>query len=129
MVQFVKSGLNDLSVSRTAFNWGVKVKSNPNHVVYVWIDALSNYITALGYGSKNDSLYQKYWVNGDEVIHVVGKDILRFHAIYWPIMLMALNVPIKFRLFAHGWYLMKDSKISKSKGNVIYPEQLLKNMA
>jgi methionyl-tRNA synthetase len=124
VVQFIKSGLNDLSVSRTAFNWGVKVKSNPSHVVYVWIDALSNYITALGYGSKDDSLYQKYWVNGDEVIHVVGKDILRFHAIYWPIMLMALNVPIKFRLFAHGWYLMKDSKISKSKGNVIYPEQL-----
>lgn len=124
VVQFIKSGLNDLSVSRTAFNWGVKVKSNPRHVVYVWIDALSNYITALGYGSKDDSLYQKYWVEGDEVIHVVGKDILRFHAIYWPIMLMALNIPIKFRLFAHGWYLMKDSKISKSKGNVIYPEQL-----
>ncbi len=124
VVQFIKSGLNDLSVSRTAFSWGVKVKSNPAHVVYVWIDALSNYITALGYGSKNDALYQKYWVNGDEVIHVVGKDILRFHAIYWPIMLMALNIPIKFRLFAHGWYLMKDSKISKSKGNVIYPEQL-----
>ena len=124
VVQFIKSGLNDLSVSRTAFSWGVKVKSNPKHVVYVWIDALSNYITALGYGSKDDSLYQKYWVNGDEVIHVVGKDILRFHAIYWPIMLMALDIPIKFRLFAHGWYLMKDSKISKSKGNVIYPEQL-----
>ena len=124
VVQFIKSGLNDLSVSRTAFNWGVKVKSNPKHVVYVWIDALSNYITALGYGSKNDELYQKYWINGDEVIHVVGKDILRFHAIYWPIMLMALNIPIKFRLFAHGWYLMKDSKISKSKGNVIYPDQL-----
>lgn len=124
VVQFIKSGLNDLSVSRTAFNWGVKVKSNPKHVVYVWIDALSNYITALGYGSKNDELYQKYWVNGDEVIHVVGKDILRFHAIYWPIMLMALDIPIKFRLFAHGWYLMKDSKISKSKGNVIYPDQL-----
>ena len=124
VVQFIKSGLNDLSVSRTAFNWGVKVKSNPKHVVYVWIDALSNYITALGYGSKDDSLYQKYWVEGDEVIHVVGKDILRFHAIYWPIMLMALDIPVKFRLFAHGWYLMKDSKISKSKGNVIYPEQL-----
>lgn len=124
VVQFIKSGLTDLSVSRTAFNWGVKVKSNPKHVVYVWIDALSNYITALGYGSKDDGLYQKYWVEGDEVIHVVGKDILRFHAIYWPIMLMALGVPIKFRLFAHGWYLMKDSKISKSKGNVIYPEQL-----
>lgn len=125
VVQFVKSGLNDLSVSRTAFNWGIKVKSNPAHVVYVWIDALSNYITALGYGSKNDSLFQKYWLNGDEVIHVVGKDILRFHAIYWPIMLMALDIPIKFRLFAHGWYLMKDSKISKSKGNVIYPDQLV----
>ncbi|MDT8336635.1 MAG: methionine--tRNA ligase [Candidatus Izemoplasmatales bacterium] len=125
VVQFIKSGLNDLSVSRTAFNWGVKVRSNPSHVVYVWIDALSNYITALGYGSKNDSLFQKYWLNGDEVIHVVGKDILRFHAIYWPIMLMALDIPIKFRLFAHGWYLMKDSKISKSKGNVIYPDQLV----
>ncbi|MFA7075048.1 MAG: methionine--tRNA ligase [Candidatus Izemoplasmatales bacterium] len=124
VVQFIKSGLNDLSVSRTAFNWGVKVKSNLKHVVYVWIDALSNYITALGYDSKDDSLYQKYWMNGDEIIHVVGKDILRFHAIYWPIMLMALDIPIKFRLFAHGWYLMKDSKISKSKGNVIYPEQL-----
>jgi methionyl-tRNA synthetase len=125
VVQFIKSGLNDLSVSRTAFNWGVKVKSNPKHVIYVWVDALSNYITALGYDSEDDKLYQKYWVNGDEVIHVVGKDILRFHAIYWPIMLMALDIPIKFRLFAHGWYLMKDSKISKSKGNVIYPEQLV----
>ncbi|MDD3128860.1 MAG: methionine--tRNA ligase, partial [Candidatus Izemoplasmatales bacterium] len=124
VVQFIKQGLNDLSVSRTAFSWGVKVKSNPKHVIYVWIDALSNYITALGYGSNDDSLYQKYWINGNEVIHVVGKDILRFHAIYWPIMLMALDIPIKFRLFAHGWYLMKDSKISKSKGNVIYPEQL-----
>nr|WP_312031156.1 methionine--tRNA ligase [Hujiaoplasma nucleasis] len=125
VVQFIKSGLNDLSVSRTAFDWGVKVKSNPKHVVYVWIDALSNYITALGYGSKNDDLFKKYWLDGDEVVHVVGKDILRFHAIYWPIMLMALDIPIKFRLFAHGWYLMKDGKMSKSKGNVIYPEQLV----
>lgn len=125
VVQFIKSGLNDLSVSRTAFDWGVKVKSNPEHIVYVWIDALSNYITALGYGSDNQSLFDKYWMNGDEVVHVVGKDILRFHAIYWPIMLMALDIPIKFRLFAHGWYLMKDGKMSKSKGNVIYPEQLV----
>lgn len=125
VVSFIKSGLQDLSVSRTAFNWGVKVKSNPKHVVYVWIDALSNYITALGYGSKDDSLYQKYWVNGDEVIHVVGKDILRFHAIYWPIMLMALDIPVNYRLFVHGWYLMKDGKMSKSKGNVIYPEPLV----
>lgn len=125
VVQFIKSGLNDLSVSRTAFDWGVKVKSNPKHVVYVWIDALSNYITSLGYNSKDDSLFQKYWVNGDEVVHIIGKDILRFHAIYWPIILMALDLPIKFRLFAHGWYLMKSGKISKSKGNVIYPEQLV----
>ncbi|MBN2540893.1 MAG: methionine--tRNA ligase [Bacilli bacterium] len=125
VVSFIKSGLLDLSVSRTAFSWGVKVRSNPKHVVYVWIDALSNYITALGYGSKDDSLYQKYWVNGNEVVHVVGKDILRFHAIYWPIMLLALNIPITFRLYVHGWYLMKDGKMSKSKGNVIYPEQLV----
>ncbi|MGD9909753.1 MAG: methionine--tRNA ligase [Candidatus Izemoplasmatales bacterium] len=127
VVQFVKTGLQDLSVSRTAFDWGIKVKSNPKHVIYVWVDALSNYITALGYDSKDESLYQKYWVNGDEVVHVVGKDILRFHAVYWPIMLMALNVPIKFKLFAHGWYMMKDGKMSKSKGNVIYPEQLTDN--
>ena len=125
VVSFIKSGLQDLSVSRTAFSWGIKVKSNPKHVIYVWIDALSNYITALGYGSKKDTLYQKYWIKGDEVIHVVGKDILRFHAIYWPIMLMALDIPIKFRLFAHGWYLMKDGKMAKSKGNVIYPENLV----
>lgn len=125
VVQFIKSGLNDLSVSRTAFSWGIPVKRNPKHVIYVWIDALSNYLTAMGYGSQDESLYQKYWVNGDEVVHVVGKDILRFHAVYWPIMLMALHVPIRFKLFAHGWYLMKDGKMSKSKGNVIYPEQLV----
>lgn len=125
VVAFIKSGLNDLSVSRTAFSWGIPVLSNPKHVIYVWIDALSNYITALGYGTEQDQLYQKYWINGDEVLHVVGKDILRFHAIYWPIMLMALDIPIKFRLFAHGWYMMKDGKMSKSKGNVIYPEPLV----
>ncbi|MCK4551420.1 MAG: methionine--tRNA ligase [Tenericutes bacterium] len=125
VISFIKSGLLDLSVSRTAFSWGIKVKSNPKHIVYVWIDAVCNYITSLGYGSKDNNLYQKYWINGDEVIHVVGKDILRFHAIYWPILLMALDIPIKFRLFAHGWYLMKDGKMSKSKGNVIYPEHLV----
>ena len=127
VVQFVKSGLNDLSVSRTAFDWGVKVKSDPRHVIYVWIDALSNYISALGYNSKDDSMYQKYWIEGDEVIHVIGKDILRFHAVYWPCILMAINEPIAFRLFVHGWYLMKDGKMSKSRGNVIYPEQLVEN--
>ncbi len=124
VVAFIKQGLHDLSVSRTSFDWGVKVVSNPAHVVYVWIDALSNYISALGYNTDDDSLYQKYW-NGDEVIHVVGKDILRFHAIYWPIMLMALDVPLNFKLFAHGWYLMKDGKMSKSKGKVVYPGSLI----
>lgn len=124
VVAFIKQGLHDLSVSRTSFDWGVKVVSNPAHVVYVWIDALSNYISALGYNTDDDSLFQKYW-NGDEVIHVVGKDILRFHAIYWPIMLMALDVPLNFKLYAHGWYLMKDGKMSKSKGKVVYPGSLI----
>ena len=124
VVSFIKQGLQDLSVSRTSFEWGVKVKNDPKHVVYVWIDALSNYISALGYKSEDSSLFEKYW-NGDEVVHVVGKDILRFHAIYWPIMLMALNVPITFTLYAHGWYLMKDGKMSKSKGKVVYPDQIV----
>ena len=125
VVSFIESGLEDLAVSRTTFKWGIPVLSNPKHVVYVWIDALSNYLTALGYGSKNDGAYQKYWVNGDEVVHVVGKDILRFHAIYWPIMLMALNVPVKFKLYAHGWILQKEGKMSKSKGNYVYSHDLI----
>lgn len=124
VVSFIKGGLQDLSVSRTSFKWGVPVKSNPEHVVYVWIDALSNYITALGYGSDKKELFDKFW-QGDEVVHVVGKDILRFHAIYWPIMLKALNVPVNFKLYAHGWYMMKDGKMSKSKGKVVYPEPLV----
>ena len=101
VVSFIKQGLEDLCVSRTSFKWGIPVLSNPKHVIYVWIDALSNYITALGYGSENDELYKKFWLNGDEVVHVVGKDILRFHAIYWPIMLMALDIPIKYKLYVH----------------------------
>jgi len=124
VIAFIKQGLNDLSVSRTTFDWGIKVISNPKHVVYVWIDALSNYISALGYNTNDDALYQKYW-NGDEVVHVVGKDILRFHAIYWPIMLMALGVPVNFKLHAHGFYMMKEGKMSKSKGGVIYPDTLI----
>lgn len=120
VLSFIEQGLHDLSVSRTTFDWGINVISDPKHVVYVWLDALSNYISALGYGS-DDALYQKYWL-GDEVLHVVGKDILRFHAIYWPIMLMALDIPITFKLYAHGWYMMKDGKMSKSKGGAIYPE-------
>lgn len=125
VVSFIEQGLNDLSVSRTTFDWGIKVVSNPEHVVYVWLDALSNYISALGYNTDDDQKFQTYW-HGDEVLHVVGKDILRFHAIYWPIMLMALDVPVTFKLHAHGWYMMREGKMSKSKGSVIYPDLVLK---
>ena len=124
VISFIKQGLNDLSVSRTSFEWGVKVPSNNKHVIYVWVDALSNYISALGYDTDNDELFNKYWQK-DGVLHVVGKDILRFHAIYWPIMLMALNIDINFKLYAHGWYLTKQGKMSKSIGQVVYPTPLI----
>ena len=119
---FIKPGLEDLSVSRTTFDWGVKVPGDPKHVIYVWVDALSNYITALGYGSDNDELFNKYWPAD---VHVVGKDIVRFHTIYWPIFLMALDLPLPKKIFAHGFIMMKDGKMSKSKGNVVYPEMLI----
>ncbi|UTR12431.1 methionine--tRNA ligase [Evansella sp. LMS18] len=119
---FIKPGLEDLAVSRTSFDWGVKVKSDPKHVVYVWIDALSNYITALGYGSEDDSKYRKFWPAD---VHLVGKEIVRFHTIYWPIMLMALDLPLPKKVFGHGWLLMKDGKMSKSKGNVVDPVPLI----
>ncbi|WP_010648973.1 methionine--tRNA ligase [Oceanobacillus massiliensis] len=119
---FIKPGLEDLAVSRTVFSWGIKVPSNPKHVVYVWIDALANYITALGYGTEDTSLYDKYWPAD---VHMVGKEIVRFHTIYWPIMLMALDIPLPKKVFGHGWLLMKDGKMSKSKGNVVYPEMLV----
>ncbi|GAA0310957.1 methionyl-tRNA synthetase [Gracilibacillus halotolerans] len=118
---FIKPGLEDLAVSRTTFDWGIKVPGNPKHVIYVWIDALSNYITALGYGSDDDSLYQKYWPAD---VHLMSKEIVRFHTIYWPIMLMALDLPLPKKVFAHGWILMKDGKMSKSKGNVVNPLDL-----
>ena len=124
VVSFIKGGLEDLCVSRTTFKWGIPVLSDPKHVVYVWIDALLNYLSALNYSEENDNNYQKYWVNGEKVVHVVGKDILRFHAIYWPIMLMALEVPINFKLYVHGWILMKEGKMSKSAGNVVYPKDV-----
>ena len=119
---FLKPGLEDLAVTRTSFNWGVKVPNDPKHVVYVWIDALSNYITALGYGSDDDSLFKKYWPAD---VHMVGKEIVRFHTIYWPIMLHALGLPLPKHVIGHGWLTMKDGKMSKSKGNVIYPETLV----
>ncbi|MDI7743877.1 methionine--tRNA ligase [Lysinibacillus fusiformis] len=119
---FIKPGLEDLSVSRTSFDWGIKVPGDPRHVIYVWVDALTNYITALGYGSDNEELFNKYWPAD---VHVVGKDIVRFHTIYWPIFLMALDLPLPKKVFAHGFIMMKDGKMSKSKGNVVYPEMLI----
>lgn len=119
---FIKPGLEDLSVSRTSFDWGIKVPGDPKHVIYVWVDALTNYITSLGYLSEDESLFNKYWPAD---VHVVGKDIVRFHTIYWPIFLMALDLPLPKKVFAHGFIMMKDGKMSKSKGNVIYPEMLI----
>ncbi len=119
---FIKPGLEDLAVSRTTFDWGIKVPGNPKHVVYVWIDALSNYITALGYNTDNDTKFQKYWPAD---VQIVGKEIVRFHTIYWPIMLMALDLPLPKMVFGHGWILMKDGKMSKSKGNVVDPYMLI----
>ncbi|MEQ2440897.1 methionine--tRNA ligase [Solibaculum intestinale] len=115
---FIKPGLEDLCVSRTSFTWGIPVDFDPKHVVYVWIDALSNYITALGYGSGDDSLYRKYWPAD---VHLVGKEIVRFHTIIWPAMLMALNLPLPKKVFGHGWLVIGGGKMSKSKGNVVDP--------
>ncbi len=119
---FIKPGLEDLAVSRTSFSWGIHVPSNPEHVVYVWLDALLNYVTHLGYGSDDTSMLEKYWPANFQII---GKDITRFHTIYWPIFLMALDLPLPKTIYAHGWIVMKDGKMSKSKGNVIYPEPLI----
>lgn len=118
---FLKPGLQDLCVSRTTFDWGVPVDFDPGHVVYVWIDALSNYITALGYLNDRPQLMEKFWPAD---VHLIGKDILRFHTIYWPIMLMALDLPLPKQVFGHGWILLKGGKMSKSKGNVIDPVEL-----
>lgn len=121
---FIKPGLQDLCVSRTSFKWGIPVDFDPDHVVYVWIDALSNYITALGYNPDGSSdNYKKYWPAD---VHVIGKDILRFHTIYWPIMLMALGEPLPKQVFAHPWLLFGTDKMSKSRGNVIYADDLVK---
>ena len=119
---FIKPGLEDLAITRTSFDWGIHVPSDPKHVVYVWIDALCNYITALGYGSKDDELFKEFWPAD---IQMVGKEIVRFHTIYWPIMLMALDLPLPKHIVGHGWLVMKDGKMSKSKGNVIYPETIV----
>ncbi|HDT9086934.1 TPA: methionine--tRNA ligase [Staphylococcus pseudintermedius] len=119
---FIKPGLEDLAVSRTSFNWGVKVPSNPKHVVYVWLDALVNYVSALGYLTDDDHSFRQYWPAD---IHLMAKEIVRFHSIIWPIILMALDLPLPKKVFAHGWVLMKDGKMSKSKGNVMDPNVLI----
>lgn len=120
--RFVESGLKDLSVSRTAFDWGVKVPNNDKHVMYVWIDALTNYITAVGYPDTNTDDFKKYWPAD---LHMVGKDILRFHAVYWPAFLMAAGLAPQKRVFAHGWWTIEGQKMSKSLGNVIAPQDLV----
>ena len=123
---FIKPGLDDLCVSRTSFSWGIPVKENPKHVVYVWLDALTNYITALGYDSEHPELFEKFWKDEDcEIIHVLGADITRFHAIYWPMFLESLGIRKPDREFVHGLLMMRESKMSKSKGNVVDPYPLV----
>jgi len=122
VVSFVKGGLRDLSISRTSFSWGIKVPAEEKHVMYVWLDALTNYLSALGFPDENADLYQKFWQNTVESpVHIVGKDIVRFHAVYWPAFLMAANLNIPHSIYAHGWWTNEGQKISKSVGNVIDP--------
>ena len=119
---FIDPGLEDLCISRNTFDWGIPMPNDPEHVLYVWLDALSNYITALGYASDDDTLFKKYWPAD---LHVVGKEIIRFHGIYWPIFLHALGLELPKQIYAHSWVVMKDGKMSKSVGNVVYPEMLI----
>ncbi|WP_108810000.1 methionine--tRNA ligase [Sphingorhabdus sp. Alg231-15] len=120
MIKFVEGGLNDLSISRTSFDWGVKVPGSDNHVMYVWVDALTNYLTGLGFPEKTD-LYPKYWNEGGDIAHIIGKDIVRFHTIYWPAFLMSANLPLPKQVFGHGFLLNRGQKMSKSVGNVVDP--------
>lgn len=122
MVSFIKSGLEDLCVSRTTFNWGIPVPFDPGHVIYVWVDALTNYISALGYGTEDDSLFKKYWPAD---VHLMGKDIVRFHSVIWPILLMAAGLELPRQVVGHGWLLLESGKMSKSKGNVVDPLVLI----
>jgi len=122
VINFVKNGLKDLSVSRTSFTWGIKVPNNTKHVIYVWLDALTNYLSALNYPNTDDKLYKDFWPAS---LHVIGKDILRFHAIYWPAFLLAAKIDPPNRIFGHGWILSGDEKMSKSKGNILNPIEII----
>ena len=122
VLSFVKNGLKDLSISRKSFTWGIKVPSKNNHVIYVWLDALTNYLSALNYPNVNDNLYKKFWPAD---LHLIGKDILRFHAIYWPAFLLAANIPPPKRVYGHGWILSGEEKMSKSKGNILDPIEII----
>ena len=121
-VTYVEGTLKDLSISRSSFNWGVPVPGDPKHVIYVWLDALANYITALGYGSADESRFEKYWPAD---LHLVGKEIIRFHCVYWPAFLMAAELPLPKKIVAHGWLLFEESKMSKSRGNIVRAETIL----
>jgi len=122
VLNFVKGGLKDLSISRTSFTWGIKVPNNENHVIYVWLDALTNYLSAINFPNTNDVLYKNYWPAS---VHVIGKDILRFHAIYWPAFLLAAGIEPPNRIFGHGWILSGEEKMSKSKGNILNPLEVI----
>ncbi len=124
VISFVKGGLKDLSVSRKSFSWGIKVPSNKDHVIYVWLDALTNYLSALNYPNENDKLYKNFWPAD---IHIIGKDILRFHAVYWPAFLLAAEIEPPKRVYGHGWILAGDEKMSKSKGNILDPIEIISN--
>jgi methionyl-tRNA synthetase len=128
VMSFVEAGLKDISVSRTNVKWGVPFPGRPGHVVYVWLDALSNYVTALGFGSEDDALYREFWVNDEgRRIHLIGKDILRFHAVYWPAFLLSAGLPLPTSVWAHGWWLRDAKKMSKSVGNVVRPDALVRD--